>query len=28
MQLKSTGSFRLAVSNPHLHGYFNFTESV
>ena len=22
------GSFRLAASNPHLHGYFNFTESL
>ena len=26
--VKEQGSFRLAVNNPHLHGYFNFTEPV
>ena len=27
IQSSSTGSFRLVAGNPHLHGYYNFTES-
>src|SRR5690606_6996815 len=27
IQSTSTGSFRLVAGTPHLHGYYNFTES-